>query len=227
MLEEKRRLSFNKEQGVIESISTPLEECEYEKSVVSTKEKNEGSLFYKLYKPISYLPSTYFLIQSQFFNFLTTTCGTNSNHGMKAKGEGIGKELSIGYEDTSISLSLNPFLLCHELSFKELKLFLELNPSYVLGRGVGIVTIFPVSGKSTVVAASSANLVHLSSNAPLSLRSAWTTCALQMAPRFSVNIFLGKKPTVKKGSPQASPRLELGCHKGEKKEEIEEDKESQ
>ncbi|KAI5681841.1 hypothetical protein M9H77_03069 [Catharanthus roseus] len=43
------------------------------------------------------------------------------NHGMKVKGEGIGKELSINYEDTSISLSSNLFLLCHEFSFKELK----------------------------------------------------------------------------------------------------------
>ncbi|KAI5668266.1 hypothetical protein M9H77_18119 [Catharanthus roseus] len=41
-----------------------------------------------------------------------------------------GKELSIGYEDTSIILSLNPFLLCHEFSFKELKLFLKLYASY-------------------------------------------------------------------------------------------------
>ncbi|KAI5683012.1 hypothetical protein M9H77_04240 [Catharanthus roseus] len=53
-------------------------------------------------------------IQHQFLNFLTTTCGKNSNHGKKAIGEGMGKELSMGYEDTSISLSLNPFLLCHE-----------------------------------------------------------------------------------------------------------------
>ncbi|KAI5650009.1 hypothetical protein M9H77_36014 [Catharanthus roseus] len=43
-----------------------------------------------------------------------------------------GKELSIGYEDTSIRLSLNPFLLRHEFSFKELKLFLELYVSYVI-----------------------------------------------------------------------------------------------
>ncbi|KAI5676368.1 hypothetical protein M9H77_07318 [Catharanthus roseus] len=71
------------------------------------------------------------LIQPQSLDFLTTICGTNSNHGMKAKGEGMGKELGIGYEDTSISLSLNPFLLCHEFSFKELKLFLELNASYM------------------------------------------------------------------------------------------------
>ncbi|KAI5669854.1 hypothetical protein M9H77_19707 [Catharanthus roseus] len=112
---------------------------------------NEGSLYYKLYKTISFLPSTSFLsldyiikesnscslsifynrIQSQFFNFLTTTCGTKSNHGMKAKGDDMEKELSISYEDTSISLSLNIFLLCRELSFKELKLFLELNASYV------------------------------------------------------------------------------------------------
>ncbi|KAI5657997.1 hypothetical protein M9H77_26790 [Catharanthus roseus] len=107
--------------------------------------ENEGSLCYKLYKTISFLPATSFLffdfiinesnsfsfsifcdrIQSQSFNFLTITCGTKPNHGMKAKGEGMEKELSIGYEGISISLSLNPFLLCHELSFKELKLFLE------------------------------------------------------------------------------------------------------
>ncbi|KAI5662628.1 hypothetical protein M9H77_21951 [Catharanthus roseus] len=70
-------------------------------------------------------------IQSQFLNFLTTTCGTKPNHGMKAKEEGMGKELSIGLEDTSLSLSLNPFLLYHEFSFKELKLFLDLYASYV------------------------------------------------------------------------------------------------
>ncbi|KAI5662181.1 hypothetical protein M9H77_21504 [Catharanthus roseus] len=80
------------------------------KSVVSTKEKK---------------------IQSQFLNFLPTTCGTKPNHRMKAKEEGMGKELSIGLEDTSLSLSLNPFLLYHELPFKELKLFLELYASYV------------------------------------------------------------------------------------------------
>ncbi|KAI5668880.1 hypothetical protein M9H77_18733 [Catharanthus roseus] len=93
--------------------------------------ENEGSLGYKLYKTISFLPSTYFLIQSQFLDFLTTSCGTKPNHGMKAKGAGMGKELSIGYGDKSTSLSLNPFLLCHVFSFKELKLFLELYVSYV------------------------------------------------------------------------------------------------
>ncbi|KAI5676637.1 hypothetical protein M9H77_07587 [Catharanthus roseus] len=71
------------------------------------------------------------LIQPQFLNFLTTTYGTKRNHRMKAKEEGMGKELSIGFEYTLISLSLNPFLLYHELSFKELKLFLELYASYV------------------------------------------------------------------------------------------------
>ncbi|KAI5667653.1 hypothetical protein M9H77_17506 [Catharanthus roseus] len=55
----------------------------------------------------------------------STTCGTKLKHGMEAKVEGMGKELSIGYEDTSISLSLNPFLLCHDFSFKELNLFLD------------------------------------------------------------------------------------------------------
>ncbi|KAI5681183.1 hypothetical protein M9H77_02410 [Catharanthus roseus] len=50
-------------------------------------------------------------VQPQFLNFLTTTCTTKSNHWMKVKGGGVGKELSIGYEDTSISLSLNPFSL--------------------------------------------------------------------------------------------------------------------
>ncbi|KAI5671334.1 hypothetical protein M9H77_11698 [Catharanthus roseus] len=71
-------------------------------------------------------------IKSQFLDFLTTIRGTKPIHGIKAKGEGMGKELSVGYEDTLISLSLNHFLLCHELSFKELKLFLELNSSYVI-----------------------------------------------------------------------------------------------
>ncbi|KAI5664543.1 hypothetical protein M9H77_23866 [Catharanthus roseus] len=79
--------------------------------------KNEGSLGYKLCKTIGFLPSTSFLsfdfiinetnscsfslfcdrIQPQFLNFLNTTYGTKSKHGMKAKGEGMGKELSIGY----------------------------------------------------------------------------------------------------------------------------------
>ncbi|KAI5676469.1 hypothetical protein M9H77_07419 [Catharanthus roseus] len=90
---------------------------------------NEGSLDYKLYKTISFLPCASFLyfdfiinesnscsfpffcdrIQIQFLNFLTTTCGTKSNYAKKAKEEGMGKKLSIGYDDTSISLSLNPF----------------------------------------------------------------------------------------------------------------------
>ncbi|KAI5662517.1 hypothetical protein M9H77_21840 [Catharanthus roseus] len=70
--------------------------------------ENEGSLRYKLYKIINFLPSTSFFDKIQP-NFLTTTCGTKPNHGMKAKEEGMGKELSISYEDTSISLSLNPF----------------------------------------------------------------------------------------------------------------------
>ncbi|KAI5672035.1 hypothetical protein M9H77_12399 [Catharanthus roseus] len=115
--------------------------------------KNEGSLYYKLYKTISFLPSTSFLsfdfiingsnsrsfsnfcdrIQSQFFNFLNTTCGTKLNHGiMKAKEKGMGNELSIGYEDTSMSLCLNPFHLYHEFSFEELKLFLECMPLMLL-----------------------------------------------------------------------------------------------
>ncbi|KAI5668831.1 hypothetical protein M9H77_18684 [Catharanthus roseus] len=110
--------------------------------------KNEGSLGYKLYKAISFLPSTSFLsfdfiinetnscsfslfcdrIQPQFLNFLTTTYGTKSKHWMKAKGEGLGKELNIGYAGTSISLSINTFLLWNESSFKEFKLFFELMP---------------------------------------------------------------------------------------------------
>ncbi|KAI5650459.1 hypothetical protein M9H77_36464 [Catharanthus roseus] len=80
--------------------------CECEKSVVSSKEsegkrkesecviENHESLNEKQVKEI---------IQSQFLDYLTTICGTKLNHGMKAKGEGTGKELSIGYEDTSIN----------------------------------------------------------------------------------------------------------------------------
>ncbi|KAI5675884.1 hypothetical protein M9H77_06834 [Catharanthus roseus] len=114
--------------------------------------ENEISLCYKFYKTRSFLSSIYFLsfdliinesnscsfylfydkIQSQFFMFLTTTCGTKLNYERKAKEEGMGKELTIGYEDRSISLSFNPFLLYHELCFKELKLFLEFNfPSFL------------------------------------------------------------------------------------------------
>ncbi|KAI5667711.1 hypothetical protein M9H77_17564 [Catharanthus roseus] len=113
--------------------------------------ESEGIPGYKLYKTISFLPSTSFLcfdfiinesnscsfslfcdrIKSQLLNFLTTTCRTKPNPGMKAKEEGIGKELNIGYEDISISLSLNLFLLYHDFSFKVLKLFLELYASYV------------------------------------------------------------------------------------------------
>ncbi|KAI5676524.1 hypothetical protein M9H77_07474 [Catharanthus roseus] len=79
------------------------------------KKENEGILGYKLYKTISFLPSTSFLIQTQFLNLLTTTYRTNSNRGMKAKEEGMGKELSISFEDTSLRV----------------KLFLELYASYV------------------------------------------------------------------------------------------------
>ncbi|KAI5649979.1 hypothetical protein M9H77_35984 [Catharanthus roseus] len=126
-MREKRRVSFYEEQSVIESISTSLEECECEKSGVSTKEsegkrkktqnmENEGSLCYKLYKTIKILHSTSFFffdfiikesnccsfslfnkkIEPQLFNILTKTCRTKLNHEMKAKGEGMGKELSIG-----------------------------------------------------------------------------------------------------------------------------------
>ncbi|KAI5671397.1 hypothetical protein M9H77_11761 [Catharanthus roseus] len=45
--------------------------------------------------------------------------------------KGMEKELSISFEDISLSLSLNHFLLYHEFSFKVLKLFLELHASYV------------------------------------------------------------------------------------------------
>ncbi|KAI5652456.1 hypothetical protein M9H77_29643 [Catharanthus roseus] len=130
--------------------------------------ENEGSLGYKLFKTISFLPSTSFFsfdftsnesnscsfsffcnrIQSQFLNFLTTTCGVKSNHGMKAKEEGMGNELSNGFEDTLLNFSLNPFLLYHEFSFKELNLFLELYASYVtLVASVVEFTWLPICGK--------------------------------------------------------------------------------
>ncbi|KAI5667321.1 hypothetical protein M9H77_17174 [Catharanthus roseus] len=81
-------------------------------------------------------------IQSQFFNFLIETCGAKPDHGMKAKEEGMGQELSIGCEDKPISLSLKPFLLCHEFFFKESKLFLELYASYVILGGKCMVKPF-------------------------------------------------------------------------------------
>ncbi|KAI5672269.1 hypothetical protein M9H77_12633 [Catharanthus roseus] len=43
----------------------------------------------------------------------------------------MGKEFSIGFDDTSLSLPLNIFLYYHEFSFEELKLFLEFYASYV------------------------------------------------------------------------------------------------
>ncbi|KAI5681057.1 hypothetical protein M9H77_02284 [Catharanthus roseus] len=123
--------------------------------------ESEGSLVYKLYKTISFRLSTSFLssnfiinesnscsfpffcyrIQPQFLSFLTTTCGTKLNHGMKAKKGNIGKKLSIGFEDTSLSLSLNLFLY---VTFKELNLVLELYASYVTL--VGNVMVNPFTG---------------------------------------------------------------------------------
>ncbi|KAI5658026.1 hypothetical protein M9H77_26819 [Catharanthus roseus] len=93
-------------------ISSPLNSLSSEEKFEALKMENEGSLVYKM--------------QSQFFNFLTITFGTKSNHGMKAKQEDMGKEISAGYEDTSISLCLNPFLLCREFSFKDLNFNQEL-----------------------------------------------------------------------------------------------------
>ncbi|KAI5649989.1 hypothetical protein M9H77_35994 [Catharanthus roseus] len=89
-------------------ISSPLNSLSSKEKFKAQNMENEGSLCYKLYKT--------------FLNFLTTTCGTKLNHGTKAKEEGMGKELNLGYEDSSISLSFNHFLLCHELTFKELKI---------------------------------------------------------------------------------------------------------
>ncbi|KAI5668263.1 hypothetical protein M9H77_18116 [Catharanthus roseus] len=45
-------------------------------------------------------------IQPQSLNFLATTCGKKSNHGMKAKEEGMEKELSISFKDTSLNCTL-------------------------------------------------------------------------------------------------------------------------
>ncbi|KAI5667651.1 hypothetical protein M9H77_17504 [Catharanthus roseus] len=123
-MEEKRRVSFHEEQRVIESISTLLENMNKFEAQNMEYEVNLG---YKLYKTISFLPSISFLS----FDFIINESNKSQILGRKAKEEGMGKELSIGYEDTSISLSLNPFLLCHEFYFKELKLFLELYAAYV------------------------------------------------------------------------------------------------
>ncbi|KAI5653180.1 hypothetical protein M9H77_30367 [Catharanthus roseus] len=82
------------------------------------------------------------LISVSSKELLPTTCGTKPNHGMKSKEEGMGKELSIGFEYTSLSLSLNPFLLYHDFAFKELKLFLELYAPYVTLVGNVIVNLF-------------------------------------------------------------------------------------
>ncbi|KAI5677458.1 hypothetical protein M9H77_08408 [Catharanthus roseus] len=110
-MEEKIRVeqeSFTRNEVVIESISSSLKEYECKKSVVSTKESegktkeseclienHERNLKLKTWKmkefsnTSSTKPQASFFSykQSQFFKFLTTTCGTKSNHGMKAKGE--------------------------------------------------------------------------------------------------------------------------------------------
>ncbi|KAI5663389.1 hypothetical protein M9H77_22712 [Catharanthus roseus] len=83
-------------------ISSQLNSLSSEEKFEAGNMENEGILGCMLYKTISFLHSTSLLIQSQFFYFLTTICGIKLNHGLKAKGEGMGKELSIGYEDTSI-----------------------------------------------------------------------------------------------------------------------------
>ncbi|KAI5681039.1 hypothetical protein M9H77_02266 [Catharanthus roseus] len=70
------------------------------------------------------------LVQSQYLDFLTTICGTKPNHGMKAKGEGMGKELSIGYEDTSIRLSLSGSCPCAYLDKQLLDSVDRIEPSY-------------------------------------------------------------------------------------------------
>ncbi|KAI5681248.1 hypothetical protein M9H77_02475 [Catharanthus roseus] len=85
--------------------------CECEKSAVSTKEREEKRKENECLienheslkeEQVEEKQEEIEITQSQFFNLLTTSCGTKSNHGMKAKEEGMGKEPSIGYEDTSI-----------------------------------------------------------------------------------------------------------------------------
>ncbi|KAI5663927.1 hypothetical protein M9H77_23250 [Catharanthus roseus] len=118
-------------------ISSSLNSHSSEEKFEAQNIENEGSLGYKLYKTISFLSSTSFLIQPKFLNFLTTTCGIKSNHRMKAKGESM---------ERSLALAMNPFLLCHELSFKELN-FVVRKPSWVSTlsfsfQGIHVVAIY-------------------------------------------------------------------------------------
>ncbi|KAI5667708.1 hypothetical protein M9H77_17561 [Catharanthus roseus] len=69
-------------------ISSLLNSLSSEEKFEAQNMENQGSLDYKLYKTITFLPSTSFIIPSQFLDSLTTICGTKSNRGMKAKGEG-------------------------------------------------------------------------------------------------------------------------------------------
>lgn len=105
--------------------------------------ENEGSLDYNIYKTISFYPPIPYLcfdhllketklcsfalvcdrIPLQHLFSLISMLGKNQTMGCEDQGGGMGKEFSVNYEDITISLSLNPFLLCHEISFKELKLF--------------------------------------------------------------------------------------------------------
>ncbi|KAI5664505.1 hypothetical protein M9H77_23828 [Catharanthus roseus] len=77
--------------------------------------------------------------QSQFLNSVATTCGMKPSHGMGAKVESMGHELSVSHEDIIISFSINLYRLCHELSFKELKLFLLVYASYMVMVGGSLV----------------------------------------------------------------------------------------
>lgn len=48
--------------------------------------------------------------------------------GIEDKGKSMGKALILSHEEIRTSFSLNPFPLCYEVSFKELKLFLKSLP---------------------------------------------------------------------------------------------------
>ncbi|KAI5682055.1 hypothetical protein M9H77_03283 [Catharanthus roseus] len=92
--EKKNTCTFVKEETSIEEIV---------KSVVSTKEsegkRKESEYLIEKHESIKE-KQVEEKIQPQFLNFLITICARKSNHEMKVKGEGMDKELSIGFEDT-------------------------------------------------------------------------------------------------------------------------------
>ncbi|KAI5653105.1 hypothetical protein M9H77_30292 [Catharanthus roseus] len=113
--------------------------------------ENEKNLDYNIYKTISlftptcYLCLKHFLMETKLNSFAlifyriflehpgtwTSMLGKNHTMQFEEQEEIVGKELSLCHEDSLISPFLNPYLLSHEVSYVELKLFLASSISHI------------------------------------------------------------------------------------------------